>query len=183
MKVSYSDKDRKSKIQEALTLRYDARKNWADIADEIEIARSTLNEWRKLDEWKEADAKWRRMLRDDARGDSSQMLPEAIDTLYELMKTDKSGYVRYMAACKIADMNQVGQEIEERVVDQSKELQDFLMRAAQRPAITNILVQPGGLLPTEIQEQNEAYKQRKLAEAASLEAEFKALAPSEETQG
>jgi len=177
MKVSYTDEDRKEKIESALNLRYNERKNWADIAVDIDLARSTLNEWRKSEEWKDADARWRRLLRDDARGDSSQMLPEAIETLYTLMHTDKSGYVRYMSACKIIDMNQVGQEIEERQVDQSKELQDFLLKEVKKRnnMFADITVQPGGLLPASIQEMNEQYKERKLREMDELEAEYRAI--------
>lgn len=169
---NYTDKERKEIIEKALELRYNEHKNWLDIADDCFVARSTLNEWRKLDEWKDIDARWRRMLRDEARGSSSQMLSDAVDVMYELMKTDKSGYVRFMAASKIAEWNNVGQELEERIVDQSKELQDFLMRTKQKEQ-TLATVQPGGLLPAEIQEKNQEYKKRKIEETQAIEAEFR----------
>lgn len=171
---NYTDEQRKEIIESALNLRYNEHQNWADIADDCLVARSTLSEWRKLDEWKEADARWRRMLRDEARGSSAQMLSDAVNVMYELMKTDKSGYVRFMAATKIAEWNNVGQELEERVIDQSKELQDFLMRTQQKREVL-ATVQPGGLLPAEIQEKNQEYKERKIAETQAIEAEFKEI--------
>lgn len=175
----YTDDMRLELISKALDLRYTKRMNWSDIADNISIARSTLNEWRKLDDWKDADARWRRQLRDDARGDSSQLLELAVQVIKELMLTDKSGYVRLMSASKLIDMNQVGMELEEKIVDQSKELNDFLLRT-ERKKTEFKRVLPGGLLPTEIQEMNQEYKERKLQESKALEAEYTLIKEEEE---
>ncbi len=169
---TYTVQQRKDLIEKALEARYNQRKNWEEIADNLNVARSTLTEWRKIDEWKEADSKWRRLLRDQARGDSTQMLDEAVNMLYELMMTDKSGYVRYMSACKILDMNQVGNEIEESQADQQRELNDFLIQSARESiSVRELLSAPvgaGGILPATIQAMNEEYKARKLAEIVDV---------------
>ena len=171
---TYSGVERQEKIESALELRYNERSNWEEIATKIDVARSTLNEWRKSDEWKEADARWRKLLREQTRGDLSQMGDEAVAVLYELMKTDKSGYVRFSAAAKILELNQVGNEIEEQVADQQKELNDFLLKEAKRrqQEAQHYIVEAGGLLPKALQEKNEAYRAKKVAEQQALEAEF-----------
>lgn len=178
---TYSPRERQEKIELALSLRYEERKNWEEIASQLDLARSTLSEWRKDEDFKEADTRWRRSLRDKARGDSSQMLDEAVATIYELMKTDRSGYVRYMAACKLLDMNQVGNELEESLVDGQKELADFLLKKAKRDdalARASAVVRPGGLLPESIQAENEAYRDQKQEELQALEAEYREVKES-----
>jgi hypothetical protein len=100
------------------------------------------------------------------------MLQDAVDVIYELMKTDRSGYVRFMAASKIIDMNQVGNEIEEQAADQQKELNDFLLKMAKHKASEMLPVRPGGLLPESIDDANQEYKERKRAETEAIEAEF-----------
>jgi len=183
---TYTDIEKKKLIESALDHRYNNRSNWELIATEIDVARSTLTEWRKSDEWKEADARWRRMLRDQARGDTAQMMEDATDPLYQLMMTDKSGYVRYMAATRILDMNHVGEELEENQADQNKELADFLIKAAKQQLdsaeLARLTVNPGGMLPTAIQDMNAEYRERKLSEARAIEAEFRTLGSLEETE-
>lgn len=174
----YSSREKNDIMDKALELRYQKRLNWEDISDNLNVARSTLNEWRKTDEWKEADQRWRRMLRDAARGDSAQMLKDAVDVIYELMKTDRSGYVRFMAASKIIDMNQVGNEIEEQAADQQKELNDFLLKMARHKADELLPVRPGGLLPESIDDANQEYKERKRREAEAIEVEFREITES-----
>lgn len=187
---TYSKAEKLAKIETALELRYGERKNWAEIAEDLSLARSTLNEWRRSEEYAEADKRWRKILREQARGDLAQMNDEAIDTLYELMKTDKSGYVRFMSATKILELNQVGSELEEDQADQQKELNEFLLHAAKRhearlgvAEMVRLPVMPGGLLPERIQTLNEEYRDRKVGEAEALEAEFREVAsdpPDEE---
>lgn len=169
----YTNRERMEIIDRSLELRYNQKLNWEEISDKLNIARSTLTEWRKTDEWKEADQRWRKMLRETARGDSAQMLQDAVDVIYELMKTDRSGYVRFMAASKIIDLNQVGNEIEEQAADQQKELNDFLLKMAKHKANEILPVRPGGLLPESIEEANQKYKQQKQEEAEAIEAEFR----------
>lgn len=175
----YSTREKQELIDRALDLRYNQRLNWEEVSDKLAIARSTLNEWRKTEDWKEADQRWRRMLRDSARGDSAQMLQDAISVIYDLMKTDRSGYVRFMAASKIIDLNQVGNEIEEQAADQQKELNDFLLKAARHRVQELDPVRPGGLLPEAIDDANQAYKQRKQAETAAIESEYREVTDSE----
>lgn len=177
MPFTYTDADRKDLCERALELRYNERMNWEEIAAKLSIARSTLNEWRRSDEWKEFDYKWRKMLRTEVRGELAKMGDEAMATLYELMKTDKSGYVKYMAASKILDLNQVGMEMEETIADQHKELNEFLLKQVKRKEIDTPRVLPGGLLPKSLQEENEAYRERKLAEIT--EAEYTIISPQE----
>lgn len=179
MPRTYPVAERRQLIEQALELRYNERLKWEEIADRINVARSTLAEWRKSTDWKEADTRWRKMLRDQARGDSAQMLDDAVQVIYELMKTDRSGYVRFMAASKIIDMNQVGNELEEQSLDQQKELNDFLLKAHRKAQVEIAPVLPGGLLPASIAEENELYRDRKRAESAAVEAEYREVMDKE----
>lgn len=174
MPKSYPAQERERLIASALDQRYQAKKNWEEIADELDLARSTLTEWRKTEEWKEADQRWRRLMREQVRGDSAQMAGDANNVIYELAMTAKSEYVRLMAACKILDINQVGNEIEEAAADQQKELTDFLLKVGKRRlAASDFTVGAGGALPAALQAQNEDYRVRKIAETEIVEAEFR----------
>lgn len=178
--IVYTPQERLDLIEEALNLRYNSRKNWEDISKELSLARSTLGQWRKSQDWKDSELRWRRTLREQVRGDSANMMDEALDTLYQLMRTDKSGYVRYMCATKILDINQVGNEIEESQADQKKELGDFLIKLEKGKAkaaneLAKLSVQGGGMLPESIQAMNEEYRSRKIKEAQAIEAEFRSI--------
>lgn len=178
--VTYTPEERAELIEEALSLRYNNRKNWEEISKELSIARSTLGQWRKTQDWKDSELRWRRSLREQIRGDSANMMDEALDTLYQLMRTDKSGYVRYMCATKILDINQVGNEIEESQADQKKELGDFLIKLEKNKLksaneLAKLTVNGGGMLPDTIQAMNEEYRLRKVREAQAIEAEFRSL--------
>lgn len=180
---TYSDHERQEKITQALRLRYQERKNWEEIAKDLDLARSTLSEWRKDDDFREEDSRWRRVLREQARGDSAQMLDEAIATLYELMKTDRSGYVRYMASTKLIDLNNVQHEQEEIAADQAKELNDFLLKEMKQRALKPVEFKtlPNGLLPDEIQAENERYRDRKRSELETITAEFRQVEKARES--
>lgn len=174
----YTTEQKRGLIQQALDLRYEGKLNWDDVAQQISVSRSTLSEWRKEPLWKELDAERRRLLREEARSDGATVLTEMLDVLYELAKGARSEYVRFTAASKLLDINNVGAEIEEAAVDQAKELNEFLGRLSRRSQsqvseLATVRVLPGGLLPPEVQERNEEYRDRKRLEAASLEAEFR----------
>ena len=180
MPFIYTDNDRRVICEQALALRYNERLNWEEVADRLQVARSTLTEWRRTEEWKESDYRWRQMLRNETRGDLEKMSDEAVMTLYELMKTDRSGYVKFMCASKILEMNQVGEENAEITANQQKELNDFLLKQVKRNQVETLSVQPGGLLPIALQEANEMYRVRKLEE---IEATFRSLPETPEDEG
>lgn len=179
MPKTYGPLEKKELIEQALELRYEGKLNWEQVADRLEVARSTLSEWRKSSEWRELDAVRRRLLRDEARSGSASMLNEMTDVLYELAKTARSEYVRFTAASKLIDLNSVGMEIEEAAVDQAKELNEFLGRLGRKRDrmvdYSQIHVLPGGLLPPEVDERNIEYRDRKRQETETLEAEYREL--------
>ena len=179
MPFTYTENDKRAICEQALALRYNERLNWEDVADKLQVARSTLTEWRRTEEWKESDYRWRQMLRNETRGDLAKMSDEAVMTLYELMKTDRSGYVKFMCASKILEMNQVGEENAEITANQQKELNDFLLKQVKRVQVDPLAVQPGGLLPQALQEANELYRVRKLEE---IDASFKFLPETPEDE-
>lgn len=185
---TYSKQEKLERIDQALEMRYERKMNWDEIADTTGVARSTLSAWRKDPEWREADARWRRLLREQARSDAASIVSEMMDGMYELAKTAKSEYVRFMAMKEVIDINQVANEIEETALDQQKELNEFLQRIGRREATAAVVmsqlpVQPGGLLPESIMSANVGYRDRKRAEAEALEAEFREVQNSNSSVG
>jgi len=154
--------EKRALIAKAVALRYEERASWEAIAKRLGIARSTLQEWRLTDDWKRAEYQKRAELRDEARADSSQVLKEAVQTLYDLMRTSENERIRFMAAQKLIDLNRVD-ELDEPSTETSNEYQEFLQELAQREKETVALrgeVEPGGLLPRAVAEATERYRRR-----------------------
>ena len=148
------------------------KKTWDEIGADLNVARSTIRDWRRTDEWRMSEARWRRILREENRSDASEMGKDALGVMQDLMHNARSEFVRYSAAGKIIDILGIGDELEETKMDQTQELNKFTMDIARRKAarermmidaglssaddLLSLEVKPGGMLPDAITKMNEA---------------------------
>lgn len=181
----YTREERIGKIDRMLETKYKDRATWDEVADRHDIARSTIRRWRQSDEWRMAEARWRRIMREEARSDTTMLAQNALGVLQDLMQNARSEFTRYSAASKVLDLVGVGDEIEESKVDSSNELMKFMQqmkikeseRARLRDAgidpdtILEAEVKPGGMLPEPVVEHNRMLMEQRLAEQDALEAE------------
>lgn len=190
----YGRDERNALIDRMLESKYRERATWEEVADKHGVSRSTIRRWRLTDEWRMAEARWRRVMREEARSDTTVLGQNALDVLSDLMNNARSEFTRYSAASKILDLIGVGDEIEEAKVDQSQELMKFMQQMQAKEsrqkrleasgvgdaAIIDIEVRPGGMLPEAIIEQNRIAMQERLDEQQELEAAIYREIDSEE---
>jgi hypothetical protein len=178
----YNQQERLTLIDKMLERKYRGKATWDEIADAFGVARSTIRRWRLGDEWRLAEARWRRVMREEARSDTTMLGQDALGVLQDLMHNARSEFVRYSSAGKILDLIGVGDEIEETKVDQASELMRFIEKVRTRQTETQHLlaqgidpdtvleaeVRPGGMLPEIVVHQNEEIMAARLAEQDEL---------------
>lgn len=128
-------------IKRAIDLLYDENASWEEIARNLGISRTRLNQWRLTNEWKRAEIEKRRALKDEAIAGTSQVLKKAVDVLVELMQTSENERIRLAAAQKLIDLTRLDQE-EEPDLSEEDEYAAFLKLASATP----IEIAPGGIL-------------------------------------
>lgn len=188
-------KDEKIRLFDViLEMKFRDKKTWDEIAADQKVARSTIRDWRRTDEWRISEARWRRILREENRSEASEMGNDALGVMQDLMHNARSEFVRYSAAAKIIDIVGIGDEVEEAKVDQAAELNKFLNEQAKRiekrermmldagikseKNLLSLEVKPGGMLPDEITRLNDALVTERLRESDAIEAEFEVIMPA-----
>jgi transcriptional regulator with XRE-family HTH domain len=156
MRGEYTLAEKQRMAKKALSLRYDQGWTWDQIAKELGVSRSTLSEWRTSSEWKRLEYQKRAAIREEARADSSQMVKEAIEVLFELMRTSDNERIRLAAAQKLIDINRLEDDDGPEETD-SAEYSEFLRLKQERELGA---VRPGGLVPEDIVEETEQYRAR-----------------------
>lgn len=174
----YTREQRLELIDKMLETKYKDRVSWEEVADQYGVARSTIRRWRSGDEWRMAEARWRRVLREEARSDTTMLAQDALGVLQDLMHNARGDFTRYSAASKILELVGVGDEIEESKVDTTNELMKFIEKLSGREnertrlvsagidpdTIIDAEVKPGGILPDVVLEQNRVVIEARLAE-------------------
>ena len=179
----YTREERAAKMDRMLETKYKDRATWDEVADRHRVARSTIRRWRQSDEWRMAEARWRRIMREEARSDTTMLAQNALGVLQDLMQNARSEFTRYSAASKVLDLVGVGDEIEESRADTSSELMKFMQQMKLKESekqrlrdagidpdnVIDAEVKPGGLLPEGIVEQNRIRMDERLAGQTALE--------------
>ena len=164
----YTKDERNDLIDRILETRYRHQKTWEECSDIYDMSRSTIQRWRRTDEWQFTEAKWRRIMREETRSDMTGVSQDAKEVLKELMHTARSEFVRFSSAKTLLDYTGIDQEIEERGLDQKDEILTFLKKVEQHTkdkdrlrdagidpdTIIDVEAKEGGLLPDEIVVQN-----------------------------
>lgn len=165
-------------IDRALDMRYNREQgdtsqiSWAEIADKLNVSRSTLYQWMKSDDWKIAESARRTRDREEARTDAASLARKALNTINDLMDNARSEYVRFMAAKEAAALARVADELEEKKLDQSVQLNQFLEQLRAREVqkgqalrvlgegnIIDVQILDGGRLPDSVREADAVIKE------------------------
>lgn len=194
----YSKEEKVQLYDKMLEQKYREDRPWDDIAAHFGVARSTIADWRRSDEWRMSEARWRRIMREEARSDATMMGSDALGVLQDLMHNSKSDFVKYSAAAKVIDITGIGDEIQEAAVDQATELNKFLAQNArskeirlkmqEQAGITGgddllmLEVKPGGMLPDKITALNEELIAKRRQEQDILDAEFREVVKAKQEE-
>lgn len=188
----YNKEEKLRLYDRMLELKYRKRLSWDEIAAKFKVARSTIRDWRQTDEWRLAEARWRRTMREEARSDATLMGQDALGVLADLMHNAKSEFTRYSAAAKVVDLVGIGDETIEQLTDETSKLSQWLETGLRRKdlqiarlkagglnnqeELLALEVKPGGLVPDQISKMNDAMAEEKRLEREgrenALEAEF-----------
>lgn len=178
--VRYTDEQRRGLYPKILHLRFGPfeqnakRADWAEIAEAIGIARSTLSDWRKLDDFNEAMQQYRRELREENQTSIATMGDAAVQHVFHLMQNASSEWVQLEAAREIIKVAKLEQDDRERLAESAKDLVEFQKQIARRkldlqaladhgidPAtIIDVPMKPGGFLPEPVEVQNELIREQ-----------------------
>lgn len=178
--MHYSEQERSKLIDAMVEEKFRTRKAWNEIADEHKIARKTIYRWRQTEEWQLMEAKWRRILREEARTEVHEIANSMIGVLQDLAygisgNGEKIGsFTRFSAAKTLLEFVGIDAEFEERKLEQNDQFLDFLKQLKKGPISPQVLaaeVRPGGYLPESIIEANQDMMEERLREDV-VEAEF-----------
>lgn len=172
----YTADERVVLIDKLLEARMRSRASWVELSMQFGISRATINRWQQTDEWRQAEARWRRIIREETRTDVAVVGQDMVGVLQDLAHQARSEFVRYSAASKLLDLFGVGDEIAETQADQTGELLDFFKQLDARnrererlaaqgidlAAVIDAEVKPGGALPDAIVAQNREIVERAL---------------------
>lgn len=157
----HTKEEREQLIDSLLEAKARTRASWDEIGEQHGVSRSTIRRWRETDEWKLAEAKWRRILREEARTDVALIGQDMVGVLQDLAHHARSEFVRYSAAGKLIDIFGIENEIEETRNDQAGELLKFMQLLNGKsvspvisPEIIEAEVKPGGFLPERVEQEN-----------------------------
>lgn len=182
--VRYSDEQRRALYSKILRLRFgpfelgEKRATWDAIADALHISRTTLYAWQQLEDYKQAEIRYRKLLREEGRTTVAGMGRDALDHLFYLMTNARSEFVQLESAREIIKLTNIEKELEEAEHDANQELIEFqkvlLKRKAERAklreagfdpdSIIDVPVKPGGILPDIVQAENRIVAERFSAE-------------------
>ena len=117
----------------------------------------TVERWRKTDEWRQIESRWRRIMREEARTEIGESMPDAIAILKELMLDPKTPpFTRMHCAKTLLEFGGIADEMDEITVDHNGELIDFLKHVTQSRSVADRVHDleplPSGLLPPQLQE-------------------------------
>lgn len=180
--IRYTDDQRRALYDRILRLRHgpfdDGEKaaRWETIAEALRIARSTLSEWRSYEDFKQAEIRYRSLLRAETQSSAAAQGQEAFNHLWYLALNARSEFVQLEATKEVIRISKIDQGSEDAGRDASQELIEFqkvLQRRKERKAKlieagfdpdrkATTEVKPGGLLPDIVQAEN-----RILAEEAA----------------
>jgi len=153
----YTEQERQALIEQMVEQRIRDRTSWEQVAADNEVSLRTAERWRKSDEWRQIESRWRRIMREEARTEIGELMSDAIAVLQELMLDPKTpAFTRMHCARALLEFGGIANEMEEITVDQNDEFMDFLKHLDPSRSVAarvrDIEPLPSGLLPPQLQE-------------------------------
>jgi hypothetical protein len=178
--IRYTDEQRRALYPKILQLRFGPfeknarRADWGEIAEAIGIARSTLADWRKLDDFDEAMQQYRDDLRRENQTSVATMGDAAVQHVFHLMQNAGSEWVQLEAAREIIKISKLEQDDQAKLAESARDLIEFQKMVGKRKldlkaladhgidpsTIIDVPMKPGGFLPEPIEIQNELVREQ-----------------------
>ena len=157
VRQAYAEQERRALIEQMVEQRIRTHSSWEQVAKATNVGLRTAERWRKTDEWRQIESRWRRMLREEARTRIAELAGQAVDVLTTLMLDPKTpAFTRMHCAKALLEFGGIADESEELTVDQNGELIDFLkLLQTSRSHVSSVLdiePLPSGLLPPQLRE-------------------------------
>ncbi len=153
----YTKHERQALIEQMVEQRIRDRTSWELVAKANHVSLRTVERWRTSDEWRQIESRWRRIMREEARTEISELVSDAIAVLKELMLDPKTpAFTRMQCARALLEFGGIADERDEITVDQNGELIDFLKQLDPSRSVAARVrdLEPlaSGLLPPQLQE-------------------------------
>jgi hypothetical protein len=153
----YTKQEREALIGQMIEQRIRTHSTWEQVAANNEVSLRTAERWRKSDEWRQIESKWRRIMREEARTEIGELMSDAIAVLQELMLDPKiPPFTRMHCAKTLLEFGGIADESEEIIVDQNDDFLDFLKHLDPSRSVAARVrdIEPlaSGLLPPQLQE-------------------------------
>jgi hypothetical protein len=153
----YAKQDRQALIERMVEQRIRTKSTWEQVARANHVSLRTVERWRKSDEWRQIESKWRRIMREETRTLIAELTGQAVDVLRDLMLDPTiPAFTRMHCAKALLEFGGIADEMEEFTVDHNAEFLDFLKHLDQSGSIAARVrdLEPlaSGLLPPELQE-------------------------------
>jgi hypothetical protein len=151
----YSEQERQALIEQMIEERIRTHSTWEQVAKANNVAVRTVERWRKSDEWRQVENRWRRIMREESRTLIAERTGQAVDVLLELMLDPKTpAFTRMHCARTLLEFGGIADESDEITVAQNDELIDFLKHLDTSPSgaasLLDIEPLPSGLLPPQL---------------------------------
>jgi hypothetical protein len=154
---AYTEQERRALIEQMIEQRIRTHSSWEQVARAHNVGLRTAERWRKTDEWRQIESRWRRIMREETRTLIVEATGDAVEVLTALMLDPKiPAFTRMHCAKALLEFGGIADETDEITVDHNGELMDFLKHVNQSrsvvPWILDLEPQPSGLLPPQLQE-------------------------------
>jgi transposase-like protein len=90
----YSKEAKAELFDRILEQKHREKTSWDDLAAAFGVARSTIADWRRSEEWRLAEARWRRIMREETRTDATGLGKDALEVMAHLMHHARSEFVQ-----------------------------------------------------------------------------------------
>jgi hypothetical protein len=153
----YPEQERQALTERMVEQRIRDHSSWEQVAADNEVSLRTAERWRKSDEWRQIESRWRRIMREEARTEIGELMPDAIAILKELMLDPETPpFTRMHCAKTLLEFGGVADETDEITVDHNAEFLDYLKHLDPSRSVAarvrDIEPLPSGLLPPQLQE-------------------------------
>lgn len=153
----YTEQERRALIEQMVEQRIRTHSSWEQVTKANNVGLRTAERWRRTDEWRQIESRWRRILREETRTGIVELTGPAVDVLAELMLDPKTpAFTRMHCARTLLEFGGIADESEEITVDQHDELMAFLKQLDRSRSVASSVLDieplPSGLLPPQLQE-------------------------------
>src|SRR4051812_25300107 len=110
---SYAESERRALIEQMIEQRIRTGASWEQVAANHNVSLHTAERWRASDDWRQAEHRWRRILRGETRTRIVEIAGQAVDVLITLMGDPTTpAFTRYNCAKALLEFAGIADEFE-----------------------------------------------------------------------